>query len=98
MESGKCSAVQSGMNETRRSHDNTGVQKKQWEESDMKKIVVEIDGVRHRLVGDNSNKRFSCEKECSLYEVCKPLDDCIADDFIELVPYKSHFEKEEENV
>ena len=58
----------------------------------MKKIVVEIDGVRHRLVKDRGN--IECN-QCSLYAVCKePI--CI--------PFKKsdksfcHFEKEEEGV
>lgn len=57
----------------------------------MKKIVVEIDGVRHRLVKDRG---IECN-QCSLYAVCKePI--CI--------PFKKsdksfcHFEKEEEQV
>lgn len=57
----------------------------------MKKIIVEIDGVRHRLVKDRG---IECN-QCSLYAVCKePI--CI--------PFKKsdksfcHFEKEEEGV
>ena len=51
----------------------------------MKKIVVEIDGVRHKLIEDKTD--MPCEK-CSLLYMC---DEPICQHFEELC----HFEKEE---
>lgn len=55
----------------------------------MKKIIVEIDGQRHRLVEDKSDA--TCDK-CSLRGICVATSAvCIA-----LGNYFCHFEKEEE--
>lgn len=56
----------------------------------MKKIIVEIDGQRHRLVEDGG--AFGCDR-CSLFHSCNNN----AIDLCEGLDHKDcHFEKEEE--
>lgn len=55
----------------------------------MTKVIVEIDGERHRLVKDKDD--IDCVKDCSLYKFCFGYDDTICDSF----GYGYHFEKEE---
>lgn len=55
----------------------------------MAKVIVEIDGVRHRFVKDKQD--FDCNKDCSLRDYCLMWKDIICNSFGE----GYHFEKEE---
>lgn len=58
----------------------------------MDKIVIERNGVRHRLV-DSDGQFFDCEL-CSLNDVCKVVDICLCNVF----RYNNcHFEIETKN-
>ena len=54
----------------------------------MTKVIVEIDGERHRLVKDKDE--IDCAKDCSLCTFCFGHDDTICDSFGE----GYHFEKD----
>lgn len=54
----------------------------------MTKVIVEIDGERHRLVKDKDD--IDCAKDCSLCTFCFGNDDTICDSFGE----GYHFEKD----
>lgn len=55
----------------------------------MTKVIVEIDGERHRLVKDN--KGIGCGRGCSLRDYCLMWKDTICNAFEK----GYHFEKEE---
>lgn len=55
----------------------------------MTKVIVEIDGKRHRLVKDK--KDIDCSKDCSLRDYCYTQPDTICNVF----DSGYHFEKEE---
>ena len=55
----------------------------------MAKVIVEIDGKRHRLVKDKDD--IDCDKDCSLRDYCLMWKDTICNAFGE----GYHFEKEE---
>ena len=61
----------------------------------MKKIIVEIDGVRHKLVKDNleDTPDDGICKDCSLYSVCRSPVDSIC---WSMQKEYCHFEREEE--
>lgn len=40
----------------------------------MKRIVLEIDGVRHVL---HHSSDFVCDRSCSLFDICHRFDDCL---------------------
>ena len=55
----------------------------------MTKVIVEIDGERHRLVKDKYG--IDCDKDCSLRDYCLMWKDTICNAFGE----GYHFEKED---
>lgn len=58
----------------------------------MTKVIVEIDGKRHRLVKDK--KDIDCSKDCSLRDYCYAQPDAICNVF----DSGYHFEKDEPKV
>ena len=56
----------------------------------MKNIVIEIDGLRHKLVHTPFNL---CQASCSLYELCQGQGFCAAD-FFDEYSVNAHFEIE----
>lgn len=58
----------------------------------MKKIVIEIDGVRHQLMPTPQGKDYCTKDKCSLYKECQRSSVGLC---VPFAPTGYHFEKEQ---